>query len=153
MTQAMSSSESRKPSSELTSVVGSGGSDGGALELLIARDCPRRSSSTHKASRVPWRLSSTNGPRRRDCAAAENRTFTLDSRASVPDLHHDTRGDPVGQYAGGGGVLPRSPSSPGGRSGQPAMSGRLLRLARLSCLPATVRRASSPTTRGWSPCP
>jgi hypothetical protein len=34
-------------------------------------------------------------------AAAGNRTFVLDSWASVPHLHHDPRGDLVGQYAGG----------------------------------------------------
>jgi len=57
------------------------------------------------------------------CAAAGSRTFALDSRASAPYLQHDTRGDPVGQYVGGGGVLPRTPprrvAASGGRSGRP----------------------------------
>jgi len=35
------------------------------------------------------------------CAAVGSRTFVLDSRASVPHLHHSSLGDPVGQQAGG----------------------------------------------------
>jgi hypothetical protein len=88
----------------------------------------------------------------------------LDSRASVPHLHHDTAGDLVGQYAGGGGgVLPRYPllkwsSQPfwgahgaygSGAFRQPARvsrprSGRVLR---------TDRRAQEGRRLAAPPCP
>ncbi len=64
---------------------------------------------TREAGRVPWWRSSTNGHCRGTCAAVGSRTFVLDSRALVPHLHHGGPGDLVGQYAGGEGVLPRSP--------------------------------------------
>src|SRR6266536_4865703 len=64
---------------------------------------------TREAGRVLCGLSSTNGHCRGTCAAEGSRTFALDSRAVVPHLHHDPRGDLVGQYPGGGRGLPRPP--------------------------------------------
>jgi hypothetical protein len=80
------------------------------------------------------------------CAAAGSRTFALDSRAVVPHLHHDAPGDLVGQYSGEGGVLPRSPSSLGGRSGRSAMSTRRPEGRKALSVPATVRPVGSPIT-------
>ncbi len=59
-----------------------------AVSLLAGLQ--KRRSHVLSAARVPGRLS----------RSFVRRALHLDSRASVPHPHHDTRGDPVGNYAG-----------------------------------------------------
>src|SRR6266567_7720559 len=91
--------------------------DGGLLPDPLSRSCRhadlRGSLLGGLQQWRSWVLSATRVPRwlSRSFVLAALRALHLDSRASLPDLHHDTQGDPVSQYAGGGRGLPRAPSS------------------------------------------